>query len=126
MSEKAIISRELHECGYRGKMPPAWLLRVLKKIRDEFIEGLSIDVLAKDAGVHPVHLASVFRRFQHESIGQYVRRLRVQRAAALLSNRAIPLSEVAQAAGFADQSHLTRVFRLHMGTTPGNYRRSKL
>jgi AraC family transcriptional regulator len=109
-----------------GAEPPAWFSRVLEKIRDEFIDGLTIDVLAKDAGVHPVHLASVFRRFQNESIGQFVQRLRVERAVALLSNRAISLSEVALAAGFADQSHLTRIFRRHTGTTPGDYRRSKL
>ena len=52
------------------------------------------------------------------------RRLRVERARLLIQEGASDLASVALEAGFADQSHFTRVFRRLVGTTPGEYRRS--
>lgn len=106
------------------KRPPAWLARVIEKLRDEFTENFSTEQLAREAGVHPVHLAAVFRRFQRETIGEYVQRLRVDHASRLLSDKEIPLVEIAYAAGFSDQSHFTRVFKRHVGITPGVFRDS--
>ena len=44
------------------------------------------------------------------------------RAKTLLRRTGIPLAEVAHRCGFADQSHMNRVFGARMGTTPGQYR----
>jgi AraC family transcriptional regulator len=73
-----------------------------------------------------VRLARTFRRQRGESVGDCVRRLRVESARRLLEDGRQPLSEVALAAGFADQSHFTRVFRRLTGMTPGEYRRTRL
>lgn len=54
--------------------------------------------------------------------GEYMRRLRVDHARRTLERGLDPLSEVALDAGFSDQSHLTRLFRRYLGTTPGSYR----
>ena len=59
-----------------------------------------------------------------ESPGDYVRRIRIERAARLLRSTSIPLAQVAQAAGFVDQSHMTRVFARQFGFTPGAWRRA--
>jgi AraC family transcriptional regulator len=59
----------------------------------------------------------------HCSIGGFLRRLRVDEAAALLRRSDQPISQVAARVGFADQSHLTRRFREQMGTTPERWRR---
>jgi AraC family transcriptional regulator len=106
------------------KRPPRWLARVVEKLNAEFAENLSAEDLAAEAGVHPVYLASVFRRFYHETIGEYVQRLRVAHASKLLSDKEIPLCEIAYSAGFSDQSHLTRIFKRLTGITPGAYRDS--
>jgi AraC family transcriptional regulator len=53
----------------------------------------------------------------------YVERSRIQRAKSLIRGDLMPLAEVAQEVGFADQSHFTRRFRVHEGRTPAAYAR---
>ncbi len=106
------------------KKPPVWLLRVVDKLNAEFTANISNDELAAEAGVHPVHLAAAFRRFYHQTIGEYVQNLRVARASKLLLKKEIPLSEIALSGGFSDQSHFTRVFKRLTGITPGAFRDS--
>jgi len=106
------------------KRPPKWLVRVVDKLKAEFTENLSTDELAAEAAVHPVHLAAVFRRFHHETIGDYVQKLRINYASKLLLDKQIPLCEIAYSAGFSDQSHFTRIFKRHLGITPGAFRNS--
>ena len=57
------------------------------------------------------------------SIGEYLRRLRIDRAAEQLATGSQPLAEIALAAGFADQSHFSNVFRRRVGMSPSAYRR---
>jgi AraC family transcriptional regulator len=104
------------------KQPPLWLLRVVDKLNDEFNENIMSEQLAAEAKVHPVHLASVFRRFHNETIGEYVQKLRVSNAAKLLIDEETPLSDIAYSSGFSDQSHFTRVFKRFVGITPGAFR----
>ena len=112
-----------------GRAEPAWLKRVVARLRDDPAARVSVASLAAEAGVHPVHLARVFRRHRGETIASYVRRVRVQRAARLLARRdadvanTASLASVASALGFADQSHMTRAFRRVAGTTPAVLRR---
>jgi AraC family transcriptional regulator len=102
---------------------PAWLEHVRETIRTRFDAPLSVADLAADVGVHPVHLSRAFHRRFGVAVAAEVRRVRVEEAARLLRHSALPLSDVAAAAGFADQSHLTRVFKRAKGTTPARYRR---
>ena len=106
----------------KDKRPPKWLADVVDRLNEEFTDSLTTEMLAAEVGVHPVHLAAVFRRFYSETIGEYVQKRRVEYAAELLSRKDMNLSEISQLTGFADQSHFTRVFKQHTGTTPGSYR----
>ena len=72
--------------------------------------------------VHPVLLARAFRTYFGTSPGRYLRRLRLDWAAAELLATQRRLADIALQAGFADQSHFTRAFRRHTGLTPGQYR----
>ena len=102
---------------------PRWLARVEERLREELETPPALAVLAADAGVHPVHLARVFRRHRGESIGRHVRRMKVQRVLERLPDTECSLAEIALEAGFTDQSHLTRVFRELTGQPPGAVRR---
>lgn len=108
----------------RDRRQPKWLFRVVERLNEEFAENISTEELALEAKVHPVHLASVFRRFYRQSLGEYVQKLRVAHASRLLLDREIPLAEIAYSVGFADQSHFTRIFKRLTGTTPGAFRDS--
>jgi AraC family transcriptional regulator len=75
-------------------------------------------------GVHPVTLARGFRRAYGCSVGAYLRRLRVARAAQRLAETDDALAEIALEAGFADQSHFSNLFRRETGVSPSAFRRS--
>jgi AraC family transcriptional regulator len=102
---------------------PRWLDEAVELVHEEFKGPLTIRGIADRLGVGAVHLARTFRRHEGESIGECVRRLRVELARRLLDEGYEDLSGLALEAGFADQSHFTRTFRRMTGTTPGEYRR---
>jgi AraC family transcriptional regulator len=107
----------------RPGRPPAWLERAVDLLRSRFLERLRTGDVAREVGVHPIHLARVFRAHYGVSLGGYLRRLRLDWAAARLRESESPLDDIALEAGFADQSHFTRMFRQYSGCTPGKFRR---
>ena len=103
---------------------PSWLGRARDVLNDRYADPLSLDDIADAVGVEPERLARGFRRAYGESLGDYLRRIRVNAAARLLATTDEPISAVAGEVGFADQSHLTRWFGRYLETTPGKYRGS--
>jgi AraC family transcriptional regulator len=103
---------------------PAWLAEVRDMIHSDPAARRSLGELAGAVGVHPVTLARAFRKAFGCSVGEYVRRLRIERAAAQLGASDTSLAEIALAAGFADQSHFSNVFRRQTGMSPSGFRRT--
>jgi AraC family transcriptional regulator len=103
---------------------PRWLSPVMALLNESYTRPLRITALAACAGVHPVHLARVFREVHRCSIAQYQTALRVRRACALLGVSDYTLSQIALQTGFADQSHFTRAFTATTGCPPGEFRRT--
>lgn len=100
----------------------AWMRRAMGFLRDRYAEPLTLALIAQHAGVHPVHLARQFRRVHGCTVGDFIRALRLQRAAELLLDSDEPISQVAAACGFADQSHLTRLLKKSIGAAPAQLR----
>jgi AraC family transcriptional regulator len=100
---------------------PLWLLAAIAIVDQRFAEPLSLAIVARHVGVHPVHLARTFRRVYRTTFASYVRELRIAFAQQQLAGSAA-LSEIAYAAGFCDQSHFARCFKRHTGLTPAAYR----
>jgi len=107
----------------RETTPPSWLARSIAFIEDRLFEPLRIAEIAREAGVHPVHLAREFRRHLALSPGELVRLHRLAWARDRLRRSSLTVASIAAAAGFADQSHLTRLFRARYGISPAVYRR---
>lgn len=101
---------------------PRWLDRIRERLHDEGRPRPSLRTLAADAGVSPSAVSQAFQRFEGCSVGEYLRRLHVSRARALLAEGRTSLAQVARECGFYDQSHLTRVFRRYLGVTPAVFR----
>jgi AraC-like DNA-binding protein len=78
--------------------------------------------VAESIGIHPVHLAREFRKHYHCTVGEYLRRLRIEHASRKLIESDSSLVDISEAAGFADQSHFGRTFKRLMGITPNGYR----
>ena len=102
---------------------PPWLKQARELIVDHFPATLPLTEIAAAVGVHPVYLATAFREKFGITIGEFVRRLRIEHACKELSKGDLPLVTIALQAGFVDQSHFSKVFKLYVGTTPARYRR---
>lgn len=103
---------------------PIWLGQIEDFLRQNFSQSLTVEHIAKIAGVHPVHLTRVFRRRHRCTVGEYIRRLRIEFACRQLSKTPNSLSYIALAAGFADQSHFSKSFKTILGLTPAEYRKN--
>jgi AraC family transcriptional regulator len=101
---------------------PSWLGSAEEFLRARIGDPVGLSELAAAVGVNPAHLARVFRARHGVSVGEYGRRLRLDWAAAEVARDDRPIAAIAAEAGFADQSHFTRLFRRHVGTTPARFR----
>ena len=105
-----------------ARQAPGWLKVAFEMIFTSDDPNLTVAQVAAYTGVHPVHLARVFRRYLHCTPGDYLRGRRLERAAAAIGATTASLADAACAAGFVDQAHLTRSFRDGFGMTPGEWR----
>jgi AraC family transcriptional regulator len=110
--------------GAAERQRPRWLGQVYELLTERFTENLTPNEIAALVGVHPVHLARVFRQYYHCSAGDYVRRLRLEFATRELCASDTPLLEIALAAGYCDQSRFSKTFKRHTGMSPARFRSS--
>lgn len=123
---EALVLEMLVHCTRRrptgnGQAPP-WLRMAKEIVHERFSDSLTLSGVARLLGVHPAHLAKMFRSHYHCTLGDYIRALRLDRAAELLSESQQTLSATALEAGFYDQSHFARLFKRRFGVTPGVFR----
>jgi AraC family transcriptional regulator len=100
---------------------PKWLRNAEDLLRERFTRSIVLSAVAREVGVHPVHLARTFHRTFGQTMGDFIRMLRVDFACSRMRNRA-SLASIALSAGFADQSHFCRTFKRVVGMTPSDYR----
>jgi AraC-like DNA-binding protein len=103
---------------------PGWLPTVLDLIRSERPSALSLRRIAREVRLHPVYLSRSFRERTGRSVTECLTGARIRFALRKLASPETPLAEIALDAGFADQSHFTKVFRRETGMTPGAFRDS--
>jgi transcriptional regulator GlxA family with amidase domain len=106
----------------RGGLPPRALRRVREHIDANIKQRISVKALAKLANLSVWYFVRAFKQSVGVTPHNYLIRRRVERTSELLSGTELSLSEIALAAGFADQSHCARRFRQHVGMSPREYR----
>jgi AraC family transcriptional regulator len=121
-----LVSRHLEVIRDKSSARPRWLGVLLDYLDDTFEQEWSLPEIAAEIGVHPVYLCRTFSEHFNCTLGEYIRKLRMLRGWQLLAIGDATLAEIASLSGFADQSHFTRVFKSHFGSTPGEYRRRSL
>lgn len=123
---------ELLGCWFReqfhkDRSAPLWLRQVKGLLHDSFREPLSLNQVAHTAGVHPSHAAREFHRVYGMTIGEYMRKLRVEFVAQQLvypPKNTASLADLALGAGFSNQAHMAAVFKRVIGMTPSEYRKA--
>lgn len=105
-----------------GHLVPGWLIRVRERLHDEWKSVPTLGELAAAVSVCPTHLAHAFRAHYGETVGSYLRKLRLNWAITQLATTRASISTIAVAAGFSDQAHFTRMCKRIVGVTPAAYR----
>lgn len=109
----------------RGAVHVSALRAVIDYVHRSYAEGVNITEAARLAGLSPSYLSEVFSREMGEPFSRFVQRTRLRRARELVLGSTLPLSDIASLCGFADQSHMTRIFRRIAGTTPARLRQQR-
>lgn len=112
-------------CGQMGRRLSRSELALLHAfLSDRLDNDLCLADLAKHVQMKERSFASAFKSATGQTPHQYLIRMRIDRAKDHLANTAMTIWEIAYATGFADQAHLTSVFRRHVGLPPAKYRAS--
>ena len=99
-------TKKLHK-----KQPPLWLKTIVDFLQDNWQEHPGLTELASLSGVSPITVSKHFSKYMGCTLGEYMRKLKIQNALRLIPTGTLSLTEVAYYCGFADQSHFTRNFR---------------
>jgi AraC-like DNA-binding protein len=106
---------------------PAWAQELKEIIQDQIDTNLALSLkeISGSLNVHPTYLSREFSKyFDDLSFGDYIRKLRIEKAIVLLNDSKHSLSEIAYLTGFSDQSHFTRIFKKTTGKSPLTYKKS--
>lgn len=103
----------------------AWLNSVREQLEAEFRSPPSLANLARTHRVHPIYLCQAFRAVFGISVGQFVRTVRFEWARDSLRLGTASIADIALAAGFSDQAHLSRDFKRRAGISPHRFRVQK-
>ncbi len=109
----------------RGGLAP-WQERRAKEVLSAKLDGeVSVSELANECGLSLNHFTRAFRATTGVPPHRWLMQRRIEKAKGLLRYSVLPLSDIALACGFADQSHFTAAFSRMVGTSPGAWRRSQ-
>jgi hypothetical protein len=112
-----------------SKKTPSWVKDLKEIIQDQIDTQFAFDLkkISNDLELNPSYLSREFSKyFEDLNFGDYVRKLRIEKAINLIQNSTYTLTEIAYMTGFSDQSHFTRIFKLHTGKNPSSYRKNAL
>lgn len=108
----------------QSKKAPAWAKELKEIIQDQIDTNITLKQLSKDLDINPAYLSREFSKYFNDlSFGDYIRKLRIEKAIEYLNTSTYSLTKIAYLTGFSDQSHFTRIFKKHTGENPSLYRK---
>jgi AraC family transcriptional regulator len=121
------LLRNYAEIQFRRQAPgrrlsPEQQKRTLEYIERHLDQSLTLDEIAREAGLGTWTFGRMFRETFGRPPHAYITERRVERAEIFLHRGVMTIKEIAYACGFADQAHMTRVFRAMRNATPGSLR----
>ncbi len=124
-----IYNKFLKEKTGLKKKIPSWAKELKEIIQDQVDINLALSLkdISKNLDVHPAYLSREFAKyFDDLTFGEYIRKLRIEKAIQLIHSTNHTLTEIAYLTGFSDQSHFTRIFKLHTGQNPSTFKKNIL
>jgi len=107
-----------------SKKIPVWARELKEIIQDQIDTNITLKQLSQSLDINPAYLSREFSKyFDNLSFGDYIRKLRIDKAIDYLNNSNYSLTKIAYLTGFSDQSHFARIFKKHNGVNPSQYRK---
>ena len=98
------------------------LRKAERYIWDNYTKKISLREIARASGLSAPYFSTIFKEEMGENLSDYLNRLRVEKASALLLTTNMSIGEIAKTCGFEDQSWFSKIFKNNTGYTPGKYR----
>jgi hypothetical protein len=111
----------------RSKKAPEWAKELKEMIQDQLDTNmtLSLQQVSTELEINPAYLSREFSKyFDNLTFGDYIRKMRIDKAKNLMDTTDYSLTEIAYLTGFSDQSHFTRIFKKQTGQNPSGYKRN--
>lgn len=116
-----LLARPHRSASSTGK-DTEWLQRSIRYLNTRFMEGITVSDAVEMAGVHRSHFYTEFTREFGMSPQRYLMKLRMERAAAMLTNPAFSITEISLSVGYPDLYSFSRAFVKYYGTSPSGFR----
>jgi AraC-like DNA-binding protein/ligand-binding sensor protein len=107
---------------FQGIRHSSALRKAERFIWENYTRKISLEEIASASGLSAPYFSTIFKDEMGENLSNYLNRLRVEKAAGLLAETDLPISGIAAACGFEDQSWFSKIFKNHTGLSPGKYR----
>jgi AraC-like DNA-binding protein len=112
-----------------SKKAPEWTKELKEMIQDQLDTNMSLSLqqVSDELEINPAYLSREFSKyFDNLSFGDYIRKLRIEKAIGLMNDTDYSLTEIAYLTGFSDQSHFNRIFKKQTGQNPSVYKKNIL
>lgn len=110
-----------------AKKAPEWTKELKEMIQDQMDTNMSLSLqqVSDELAINPAYLSREFSKyFDNLSFGDYIRKMRIEKAMVFMQTTTYSLTEIAYLTGFSDQSHFNRIFKKINGQNPSVYRKS--
>ncbi|MDR2797380.1 MAG: helix-turn-helix domain-containing protein [Treponema sp.] len=120
---QAIIDRMARQIfSFQGIRHASALRKAERFIWENYTRKLCLQEVADASGLSAPYFSTIFKEEMGENLSSYLNRLRVEKAAALLTETDLPLNEIAWTCGFEDQSWFSKIFKSYTKISPRKYR----
>jgi AraC-like DNA-binding protein/ligand-binding sensor protein len=108
--------------SFQGIRHASALRKAERFIWENYTRKISLKEVADASGLSAPYFSSIFKEEMGENLSNYLNRLRVEKAAALLIESDLSLVDIAGSCGFEDQSWFSKIFKSYTGVSPGKFR----
>lgn len=114
--------RDYQRLSCRKKALSPAISQALAYCSENFSHKVTLDEVASVVQLNKSYFSQLFHKEMGISFGAYLETLRIQNARQILCSSGVPMSDVAEKAGFSNQNYFTKVFKKVTGMTPSQYR----
>jgi AraC-like DNA-binding protein/ligand-binding sensor protein len=107
---------------FQGVRHSSALRKAERFIWENYTRKISLQEIADASGLSAPYFSTIFKEEMGENLSNYLNRLRIEKAATMLTETDKTINEITEECGFGDQSWFSKIFKGFMGLSPGKYR----